>query len=67
MLQVAANYSAVLREVYADAPDRRDGPGPNRGWNIALTTWLRFGERGITSYAVPLFAVPPPADSLPAF
>eukprot|EP00658_Telonema_sp_P-2_P003255 TRINITY_DN11199_c0_g1_i2.p1 TRINITY_DN11199_c0_g1~~TRINITY_DN11199_c0_g1_i2.p1 ORF type:complete len:360 (-),score=68.10 TRINITY_DN11199_c0_g1_i2:496-1575(-) len=40
----AYEYSSVLRDIYRAAPDRGDGPGPEVGWNIALTSFLRFGE-----------------------
>lgn len=28
----------------AAPPDRPDGPGPDQGWHVPLTTYLRFGE-----------------------
>eukprot|EP00295_Goniomonas_pacifica_P017319 CAMPEP_0175859354 /NCGR_PEP_ID=MMETSP0107_2-20121207/30210_1 /TAXON_ID=195067 ORGANISM="Goniomonas pacifica, Strain CCMP1869" /NCGR_SAMPLE_ID=MMETSP0107_2 /ASSEMBLY_ACC=CAM_ASM_000203 /LENGTH=530 /DNA_ID=CAMNT_0017175967 /DNA_START=120 /DNA_END=1709 /DNA_ORIENTATION=- len=43
-LDTAERYGVVLRSIYSAAPTRPDGPGPEQGWNIPLTTWLRFGE-----------------------
>eukprot|EP00966_Prymnesium_polylepis_P315624 7292875-Prymnesium_polylepis.1 len=44
MRGAAYNGSDALRAIYAAAPDRPDGPGPEQGWNIFLTTRVRFGD-----------------------
>ena len=42
----AAAYasSATLRSIYQAYPDRSDGPGPEMGWSLQMTTRLRFGD-----------------------
>ena len=40
---IAYDATANLTAIYAAAPDRSDGPGPELGWNLRLTTRLRFG------------------------
>ncbi|KAK3261862.1 hypothetical protein CYMTET_29253 [Cymbomonas tetramitiformis] len=40
---VALRSADHLRSIYAAAPDRQDGPGPEQGWHIWRTTRLRFG------------------------
>jgi len=40
---VAYKTAATLTGIYAASPDRQDGPGPDVGWNLRLTTRVRFG------------------------
>ena len=44
MRATAFRLSATLVSIYATSPDRTDGPGPELGWNLRLTTRLRFGD-----------------------
>jgi tetratricopeptide (TPR) repeat protein len=44
MRGAAYNASARLRDIYTSAPDRGDGPGPEQGWALSLTTRLRFAD-----------------------
>ena len=41
---VAYEYSDTLRQYYLSAPDRMDGPGPEQGFQNALTARLRFKD-----------------------
>eukprot|EP00055_Hartaetosiga_balthica_P013603 m.70585 g.70585 ORF g.70585 m.70585 type:complete len:1412 (+) comp8315_c2_seq2:384-4619(+) len=41
---VAFEYGTTLVNIYMTAPDRPDGPGGDLGFNIPLTTFIRFGN-----------------------
>ena len=43
MRSAALRAASDLSEIYTAAPDRGDGPGPEMGWNLRLTTCVRFG------------------------
>ncbi len=43
MRAAAQGAADELVHLYAAAPDRADGPGPEMGWNLRLTTLARFG------------------------
>lgn len=43
-LNTSLVYAAILRDIYRAAPDRPDGPAGDRGWQIPLTTLVRFGR-----------------------
>mmetsp|Transcript_56749 Transcript_56749/g.151391 ORF Transcript_56749/g.151391 Transcript_56749/m.151391 type:complete len:554 (-) Transcript_56749:155-1816(-) len=40
----AQRYSEVLQGIYAAAPSRPDGPGPDQAWSLPMVTALRFGN-----------------------
>ena len=43
MRAAAYRTANTLSAIYTASPDRGDGPGPDIGWNLRLTTPLRFG------------------------
>ena len=42
-LKIAEEYGLTLRSIYQANPTYNDGPGPERGWAIPLTSYVRFG------------------------